>query len=145
MKELYASIDLFVHLSASEAGSNVVAETLSYGIPTLVLDASTNPTLFKGGAIFVESEALPKAPYETPKTEDLYQKLKKLVEDPKEREEASRQALAFAQKRFAREHAAPRIDLMTRAAHAYFHKTANASSIQKEVEAQFEADRREFL
>lgn len=145
MKELYGSIDLFLHLSGSEAGSNVVAEALSYGIPTFVLDTTTNPVLFKGGAIFVESERLPGASYETPKTEDLYQKLKRLVEDPKERDEASKQALAFAKKRFAREHAAPRIDLMMRAAQAYFHKKESSSSIQKEVEAQFAQDCKEFL
>ncbi len=51
----YASFDLLLHPSGAEGASHVVIECLGLHKPTVVLDCSSNPYLFKGLATFVKT------------------------------------------------------------------------------------------
>ncbi|NGX61436.1 MAG: hypothetical protein K940chlam9_00921 [Chlamydiae bacterium] len=84
--EEYMSFDLLLHPSGAEGGSHVVVEALGLGKPVLLLDCSTNPSLFSGLATFVKTEKEPIAaplPFYRPDLEDLIDKLEKALEDPK--------------------------------------------------------------
>lgn len=52
----YASFDVCLQPSGAEGGSNVVVELLAMGKPTLLLDASSNPYLFKG-ELYLQKQA----------------------------------------------------------------------------------------
>lgn len=74
----YASFDLLLHPSGAEGGSHVVIECLGLGIPTVVLDCSTNPGLFKGMATFAKTKGevlAAQLPFYQPDLEDLLVKI----------------------------------------------------------------------
>lgn len=74
----YTSFDLLLHPSGAEGGSHVVIECLGLGIPTIVLDCSTNPGLFKGLATFAKTKGdvlVTQLPFYQPDPDDLLKKL----------------------------------------------------------------------
>lgn len=56
---LFATFDCALHLSGAEAASQTVVDYLALGVPTLLLDCSSNPYLFKGGAMFTSPQSTP--------------------------------------------------------------------------------------
>lgn len=100
---LYRTFDLFVNLSGREGASNTVVEMLSLGIPTVVLDGTTNPYLFKGGALFVKNDGTVHHegyPFQAPDEEALLETLRSLIESPTLRKEWQRRAKTVACQRF---------------------------------------------
>ncbi len=76
--EEYKQFDILLHPSGAEGGSHVVVEALGLGIPSVVLNCSTNPYLFKGLATFVKTtgEIRPaQLPFYIPDMDDLVQAL----------------------------------------------------------------------
>lgn len=145
---VYASFDLFLHLSGAEAGSNVIVETLSLGIPTIAVEGTTNSYLFKGGACLVRHNGeLPKDtihPFRVPDKEDLYHKLKELVSDSNIRKEFSVKGLEVAKERFCPERTLERLPLMFEALEHYHRKSAKADQIKTKVEALYNEDRKRY-
>jgi len=99
----YRTFDLFVNLSGREGASNIVVEMLALGIPTVVLDGTTNPYLFKGGALFVKNDGIDHRSdytFQAPDREDLLETLRALAQSQTLREEWQKRAKAVAYKRF---------------------------------------------
>lgn len=140
----YASIDILIHLSGSEAGSNIIAEFMGMGRPVIILDASTNPSLYSEGAIFVKSEGFVREallPFATPEPKDLYEKLKSLIRDKKVREHFGKKALSVAKARFAPERTLSRMPLILEAAETFFYKKPKVDRVKKEITELYEKDR----
>jgi glycosyltransferase involved in cell wall biosynthesis len=141
MQEVYLTIDIFLHLSGHESGSNVIVEALSNQIPSIILECDTNDSLFKHAACFVKKQKKKTSqPFFTlPDREDLYQKLKFLLQNPKEREELSLKGLSLIQKRFSPSLITDRMPLILEAAKAYFNGNA-CTKIQKKIEDLYQQD-----
>lgn len=144
----FASFDIFLHLSGAEAGSNVVVESLALGLPTVVLEGTTNTSLFKGGACFVNhNNELPKDtihPFRVPNSDDLYHKLHSLVIDSNLRKEFGIKGLEIAKERFCPERTHERLALMFEALQAYHAKSHNCDSIKRKVEDLYNQDRKRY-
>lgn len=140
---IYASFDIFIHLSGSEGGSNAIVEALSQGLPSLILDASTNPSLFKNGAYFVKNAGFSHPnffpSFLLPDREDLYEKLKNLVTDAALRKHWSECGRRISAERFSKKEGLQRIPLMLKASQLY-HSNTGCDSIKKEVEERYVQD-----
>jgi len=119
--ELYGSFDLFLHLSGFEGGSNIVVEMLGLGIPTVVLDATTNPSLFTGGVAFVKTAGMIEAPmpYAVPDLDHLVDTLEELIIDRRAREALGERGRRLAKKRFHPERTRERLPLILEATKQY--------------------------
>lgn len=146
--DVFSSFDLFLHLSGAEAGSNVVVEALALGLPTVIVDGTTNPSLFRGGACFVDHDGqMPQDllhPFRVPEKEDLYRKVKELVTSNKSRKQLSINALNVAQARFCPERTLERLPLIFKALKAYHSQSSSCDLIKKEVEELYEQDLRRY-
>ena len=144
IEQVYASIDIFLYLSGSEAGSNVIVESMALGIPTLILDGSTNPSLFKGGALFIENDGTEAQdtirPFKVPSESDLLKKLGSLVRNPSLRKEWGKLARETAKKRFSPQITIDRLPLIFKAMSAYHSQSENCGKIREEVEALYHED-----
>lgn len=142
--EEYASIDILVHLSGSEAGSNIIAEFLGLGKPVIILEASTNPSLYREGAIFVQSEGFVKEaflPFALPEKKDLYNKLKSLIKSKAEQDKWGKKAQSVAKARFSPERTLRRIPLILKAAMAFFYNTPEKDTLKQQITRLYEEDR----
>ncbi|MFN0065109.1 MAG: glycosyltransferase family 4 protein [Chlamydiales bacterium] len=111
----YQQCDLFLQLSGAEAGSNVIVELLGMGKPVVLLDCSTNPYLFKGGACFVKGDGAlypGPLPFSRPCMEDLEEKVAELIAEKGRRKELAQAARLLAQKRFHPNVASKRMPLL---------------------------------
>ncbi|MCH9608838.1 MAG: hypothetical protein S4CHLAM45_06450 [Chlamydiales bacterium] len=100
--KLYSSFDFCVQPSGAEGGSNVVVELMSLGKPVIVLDESTNPYLFKGGALFAKpnpSIVKTQLAFYQPQLQSLIELALRLC-DEKERKLWSQRAEQIAFERF---------------------------------------------
>jgi glycosyltransferase involved in cell wall biosynthesis len=119
---IYATFDLCLNLSGSEGASNVIVEFLALGKPTLILQASTNGYLFKGGAYFIKNDGQLRSgptPYIGPDDNDLYMTLKAFIEDESLRKEWGIRAKEIAKKRFHPSINQERIPLLFEAASSF--------------------------
>ncbi len=84
MLKFYSSLDLALQLSGAEAASNTIVELLSLGVPTVALEASTNPTLFSDGVHFVQKDpelVSVRISFFRPDMQDLYQQVERVALD----------------------------------------------------------------
>ncbi|MBS0624195.1 MAG: glycosyltransferase [Verrucomicrobia bacterium] len=98
----YASFDFCVQPSGAEGGSNVIVELLAMGKPVILLDASTHPYLFKGGALFVPPQPglrMAQLAYAQPNLDALIQSIEQLC-NARERAKWSLCAQTIAHQRF---------------------------------------------
>lgn len=135
------TFDIFVHLSGREGASNVVVDMLALGVPTLVLDATTNPCLFKEGAVFVKNDGnkhfLGGCLYQAPDVDDFTQKLRAFVESPSLRQEWGARGKAVAKQRFHPQMTRDRMPLIFEALRGY---RKGETRLRSAVEALYESD-----
>lgn len=140
----YASYDIFLHLSGSEAGSNVIVEALSLGVPSVILEGSTSPYLFREGAIFIKNDGTKPVdiarPFCIPCEKDLLEKVAPLVRNAKLRKEWSCRAREVAETRFSPKVSLERLPLILKAMTAYHHKSAACDNLKKEIEELYQKD-----
>lgn len=140
--EEYNSCDILVNLSGAESASNSVVEFMALKKPCLVLNASTNPYLFKDGVIMIDTQegmARGKLFFYRPKLDDLVQKLAILVQDATLRQRLGEQAGEIATQRFAPELTIQRMPLVLEAANCFFHDK-NTEKIQIELQHLYQQD-----
>jgi len=113
--EEYAAVDVALQLSGAESGSNTIVEQMALGVPVLVLNCSTNPSLFGEGVEYIKTDFLaPGAlPFYTPNEEDLYEKVKEMLIHPERRASLSERALRISRERFHPERLLKRVPLLT--------------------------------
>ncbi|MFZ0565471.1 MAG: glycosyltransferase [Chlamydiales bacterium] len=136
----YQTFDLFVHLSGREGGSNTVVEMLALGIATVVLDGTTNPFLFKGGALFCPSDEKlrpPQFPFQAPDRQALLELLEALVESEELRKEWQKKGQTVAYQRFHPDLTRERLPLIFDAAFSYRKKERH---MIKAIEALYASD-----
>lgn len=139
----FSHFDLCLHLSGAEGASNVVVEFLGLGKPVILLDATTNPYLFKGAACFVKSKGQVTAEplsYHVPDEQDLFEKIELLVKDREQREAFGKKGKEWAKCRFHPRATLERIPLMLEAARAFRNKASSVEEIRKKMEKQLEND-----
>lgn len=148
LSTIYASFDIFCHLSGKEAGSNVVVEAVSQGKPAVILDATTNPSLFRNGAVFVKNDGTPPVdivrPFALPCKKDLIKQLASLIQNESLLSEWGRKGKEMAEKRFSPEVTLNRMPLILRALQAYHTKSRDCDVVKKEVEELYHQDLRRY-
>ncbi len=144
--KIYSTFDLCTLLSGAELGSNTAVEVCSLGIPTLLLDASVNPYLYKGMAEFVKANGVCNATwiYQQPNMLDLELKLEELIENPDKRKELADRSQKLAHKRFGKQQLLKRIPLMATAAWSFFHKESASKEFHQLFRNQLNADLMEY-
>lgn len=138
----YAAFDLCLHLSGAEAGSNIIVEMMALGVPTVALFATTNPFLFQPGVLFVQTTdemRMAQLPFHIPDKEDLYQKVKGLIQNATFRKSLGKLGQQVAQTRFTKEQALKRIPLLIEAAQGNFE---GKTEFQNDLEALYQEDLR---
>ncbi len=138
-----ATFDVCVQLSGYEGASNTIVECMALGKPTVILEGSTNPYLFKEGALFVKPSGSLVAghmPYHVPDETCLVETIDAFILDKELRLEWGRRAKKMAEARFHPRIAADRLPLLLTAAKEYrqgnFHlRSAIETLYQKDCEA----------
>jgi glycosyltransferase involved in cell wall biosynthesis len=90
MLELYQQFDLTLHLTGWELASTVVLESMAAATPVLLLEGTTNTSLYQGAAEFVRNRGPAQMKraidyYHQPVQEDLVEQLVALATDPERR------------------------------------------------------------
>lgn len=144
--KIYGTFDLALLLSGAELGSNTVVEVASLGIPTLVLNASVNPYLYKGISVFVEGEKPCNAPwiYQQPNLSDLMLKLEDLIIDETMRKCMSNNSQSLSEERFGHHQLLERIPLAAHAAWSFFNEDVDVKKFQDTLLSQLENDINEY-
>lgn len=143
LKTLFSQMqhfDIVLHLSGAESASNIVVESLALGKPTVILDASTNPSLFRGGAVFVKKAELKEGqlPFYVPDESDLIEKVGGLVSDQSSRRLWGDLAIKTAKERFSPERTLERIPLLFKMAQC------PSKKLTEELLALHEEDRKRY-
>lgn len=141
---LYACWDICLQLSGCEGASNTVVECLALGKPVLVLNGTTNPYLFRGGACFVKTAGMDLSnslPYCIPDQKDLISVLERFVDSASLREEWGEKGKKFAYQRFHPSRCKERLPLIAEAALTF---RSNDMSLEKEIESLFKKDCEEY-
>lgn len=136
----YAVFDLCLQLSGAEGASNTVVELLALGKPVIALEGTTNPYLFKGGALFVKSQkrmTVGKIPYQIPDEKSLEETIESLLTNPQLRKQWGEQAQKIAFTRFHPSNTSERIPLVLTAAKEY---RAGNFSLKTQIERLYEKD-----
>jgi len=113
----YASFDFCLQPSGAEGASNVIVELMAMGKPVIVLEASSQPYLFREGAIFVPPQPelrQAQLSYAQPQIEGLIEAIERLC-CAQERAIWSRKAREVAEARFHPQQAQRKIDQMFQA------------------------------
>ena len=139
---IYKSFDLFVYPSGAENGSNTLVETLSLGVPTIALEASTNPYLFNNMLLFAKAGEFLKGKvnFYQPDFADLLTKMRMLIGSPKLRKQLGQEALKLSKKRFAPEVLSKRLPLLLESARSYHNHDQNEESYRKKIIQLIEED-----
>jgi len=142
----YAACDLLISLSGSEGGSLTAAEWIGLGKPVVLLNASTQHSLFSGAACFVDPEEgfhESGTWFKKPSLEDALKKIEQMVESEDLRREYSLRASNWAAK-FSEESYLDRIDLMLESASSYYGGEQEKERVKQLMHIQYDRDMRDF-
>lgn len=129
----YTCFDICALISGAELASNTIVEVLTLGIPTLLMEASAMPYLYREMAQFVQGGDLCSAlwAYPQPRLDDLIEKLRQMVRNSAFRNELGRRAAVLAERRFGEEQLKRRVPLIADAARSFFDTDSRAESFKK--------------
>lgn len=151
---IFSSYDICAYLSGAESGNNTIVEIASLAIPCLILNATTNPYMYKDMALFVEAgeDILGVWIFKQPIIDDLKEKLSLLIQSKKTRESLGKKARQTTLKRYNSQKILKRIPLLLEAAKSYHKKDKNMENYKKlllnqlcEDFKEYDLDHREIL
>lgn len=143
---IFSSFDICAYISGAESGNNTIVEMASLGIPCVVLNATTNPYMYKDMASFIEAgeKILGVWVFQQPLINDLKNCLGDLIRSKEKRKSLGERFRNVCKKRYGSRNILERIPLLLEAAKSIRLQDKNAEEYKKKLLDRLKQDMQEY-